>query len=199
MFTGPNIVRDGLILYLDSRNNKSYSGTGDIFNDISGSNNHHNISNLPQLSNNRFTLNGTNQGFFRNNSLNGATSTCTVVIWYSTTDIQELWIRGNQNNNFYLSASNNNTYYHSNVGTGITNWINLQSVSNPNSAGFKNGLFNMWEAKNVNFTSWTYYEWFGYYPSGWQMAGQVSTIMVYNKNLTITESQQNYNALNSNF
>jgi hypothetical protein len=31
------------------------------------------------------------------------------------------------------------------------------------------------------------------------MAGQVSTIMVYNKNLTITESQQNYNALNSNF
>lgn len=199
MFIGPNIVRDGLILSLDARNPKSYSGSGSIFNDISGFNNHHNISNSPTFLNGRFTLNGTNQGFFRSNLLNGVTSTCTVVIWYSTTDIQELWIRGNQNNSFYLNASNNNTYYHSNVGSNLTSWVNLNSVSNPNSAGFKNGQFHMWEVKNVDFTSWTYYEWFGYYPNGWQMAGQVSSIMVYNRNLTSIESQQNYNAFVNSF
>jgi hypothetical protein len=57
----------------------------------------------------------------------------------------------------------------------------------------------MWEAKNVDFSNWTYFEWLGYYPSGWQMAGNVSTIMVYNRNLTSSESEQNFNALKSRF
>jgi hypothetical protein len=40
MFTGPNIVTDGLVLSLDSTNPKSYPGTGTTWYDISGYNNH---------------------------------------------------------------------------------------------------------------------------------------------------------------
>lgn len=196
----PKIVTDGLILLLDAANPKSYPGTGIDFFDLSGYINHHSISNTPTFSNGQFTLNGVNQGFFRPNTLNGISATGTVVIWYSTTDVQELWVKGNQNNSFYLSASDNNTYYHANLGNNvITNLIDLNPVSNPTSAGYKDGKFHMWEAKNVNFTTWNYFEWFGYYEGGWQMAGNVSTIMVYNKVLTPTESEINYKTLKSRF
>jgi hypothetical protein len=40
MFTGPQIVRDGLVLYLDSTNSKSYPGSGNTWFDISGNSNH---------------------------------------------------------------------------------------------------------------------------------------------------------------
>jgi hypothetical protein len=40
---GPRIVTDGLVLYLDARNPKSYQGSGTIWYDISGNNNHFNI------------------------------------------------------------------------------------------------------------------------------------------------------------
>lgn len=40
MIYGPNIVTDGLVLYLDSSNTKSYPGTGNTWYDLSGNNNH---------------------------------------------------------------------------------------------------------------------------------------------------------------
>jgi hypothetical protein len=51
----------------------------------------------------------------------------------------------------------------------------------------------MWEAKNVDFSAWTYFDWF-LYPGSWQLAGNVSQILVYNRALTAIESAQNFNA-----
>ena len=42
---GPNIVTDGLVLYLDAGNTKSYPGSGDIWYDMSGYDNHANLYN----------------------------------------------------------------------------------------------------------------------------------------------------------
>jgi hypothetical protein len=56
----------------------------------------------------------------------------------------------------------------------------------------------MWEAKNVDFSGWTYFDWF-LYPGGWQMTGDVSKILVYNRPLSQTESAQNYQALRGRF
>jgi hypothetical protein len=56
----------------------------------------------------------------------------------------------------------------------------------------------MWEAKGVNFSGWTYFDWF-LYPGGWQLAGEVSKVMVYNRSLTAQESAQNFGALRSRF
>jgi hypothetical protein len=43
---GPSIIRDGLSLYLDSTNTKSYPGTGTTWFDLSGNNNHGTLVNF---------------------------------------------------------------------------------------------------------------------------------------------------------
>ena len=46
IFRGPNIVRDGLTLLLDSRSSRSYPGTGTTWYDLSGNNNHGTLVNF---------------------------------------------------------------------------------------------------------------------------------------------------------
>ena len=192
----PSIVRDGLVLYLDAANPKSYPGSGTTWTDLSGNGNTHTVTGSPTYSSGKFTLNGSN-GFVKSSAMTGVSTTNTVVLWYSTTDVQELWVKGNQNAGYYLSASYNNNYYHALCGT-PTNYIDLNTVTNPYTAGYKDGNYHMWEAKNVDFSSWTYYEWF-LYGGGWNLVGDVSVIMIYNKILTSEESIKNFHALGSRY
>jgi hypothetical protein len=172
--------------------------TGGRLTDLSGNNNHLIITGGPSYSDGKFTLNGSTQGFTRTSAMNNVTANNTVVIVYRTTDGQELWVRGNQDNGWYLSASSGNNYYHSNVGS-PTNFVDLATVVRPDSpVNYRNGNYHMWEAKNVNFTAWTYFDWF-LYPSNWQMAGDVAMIMVYNRYLSPGESRVNYEALKGRF
>jgi hypothetical protein len=169
--------------------------------DNSGYGNHHALFNgyIPtDISPARFQLNGTNHGFIRNSALSGATTDCTVVIYYKTSDPQELWVRGNNSGSFYLSASSAGNYYHSNVGS-PTNYVDLNTVVRPDTpVNYRNDAYHMWEAKGVNFTTWTSFQWF-LYDSPWQLAGDVSKIMVYDRSLSAAESQQNFNALRGRY
>lgn len=168
--------------------------------DNSGYGNHHKLSNgyIPVANSpNRFQLDGSTHGFVRPSALNGVTNNCTVVIYYKTTDGTELWVRGNQNGGVYLSASSGNNYYHGSCGS-PTNWVDLKQVYNPVTEGYRNGQYHMWEAKGVDFSGWTYYDWF-LYDGGWQLLGDVTKIMVYNRSLSAAESQQNFQALRGRF
>lgn len=145
----------------------------------------------------RLQLDGSTHGFIRAASLNGATANCTVVIWYSTTDGQELWVQGTDGS-YYLSASASNNYYHSNVGS-PTNYVDLAVTTRPDSPiNYRNGSYHMWEAKNVNFSGWPVYYWF-LYGGGWQLAGNVSKILVYNRALSAAESARNYAAMRGRY
>lgn len=198
IFYNPYIVRSGLILCLDAGNTKSYTGSGTTFTDISGAGNHHVVAGSPSFSNGRFTLDGSTQGFTRASTLTGATNNNTVVIWYSTTDTQELWVQGNNNGSFYLSASASNNYYHGNAGA-PTNYVDLNTVVRPDTpVNYRNGAFHMWEAKGVDFTSWSSFQWF-LYGSGWQLAGTVGAILVYNRIITAAESAANFEAFRGRF
>jgi hypothetical protein len=170
-------------------------GPGILY-DQSGRNNHHYLGGyyIPSTENPRsFTLDGSTQGFTRLAGLTGATTNCTVVIWYKTTDTQELWVMGNNSSSVYLSASASNNYYHGNCGT-PTNFVDLNTVVRPDTpVNYRNGAYHMWEAKNVDFTGWTRFDWF-LYSGGWQMAGNVGQILVYNRALTAAESAQNFSA-----
>lgn len=191
----PTIVTSGLILCLDAANPRSYPGSGSTWYDVSGNGNTHTLTGSPSWSAGKFTLDGSTQGFTRAASMTGVTTVCTVVIWYSTVDTQELWVRGNQDNTYYLSASYGNNYYNSNCGS-PTNYVDLALTANPATPiNYRNGVYHMWEAKTVDFvtTPWNYYEWW-LYPSSWQMAGSVSAIMIYNRVLSAAESSQNFNA-----
>ena len=53
---GPNIVEDGLILYLDAANRRSYPGSGTAWTDLSGNNNTSTLQNGP-------SYNSQNNGF----------------------------------------------------------------------------------------------------------------------------------------
>jgi hypothetical protein len=166
--------------------------------DGSGRNNHHWLSNgvIPTASApTRFQLDGTNHGFVRNSSLNGVTNSCTVVIYYKTTDTQELWVMGNNNGSYYLSASYGNDYYHGTCGS-PTNFVDTVQRLNPTS--YRDGNYHMWEAKGVDFSGWNYFSWF-LYGGGWQLAGDVSKIMVYDRIISSDESAQNFAALRARF
>lgn len=52
---GPNTIEDGLVLYLDAANTKSYPGTGTTWNDLSGNSNSGTLTNGP-------TFNSSNGG-----------------------------------------------------------------------------------------------------------------------------------------
>jgi len=146
---GSSVVTDGLVLYLDSINEKSYPGVGVNWYDISGNDNHHTIVGAPiYTANKEFLLDGT-EGFTYNSSMTTST-TCTVMIIYKTTDTPELWVKGNTTS-FYLSASNFNNYYHANCGSPV-NYVDLLTTIRPDSPiNYRNDDYHMWEAKNVNF------------------------------------------------
>ena len=191
-YRGPNIVRDGLVLALDAASPRSYPGSGTTWYDLSGNGNDFTIAGSPTYSNGEFTINET-QNFYRN-SIPTDSSAATFVLFYKTTDSQELWATG-QTNSYYLAASYGNNYYHSNAGS-PTNYVDTVVRTNPTS--YRDGNYHMWEAKNVDLSSWTMLE-FWRYGSSWNMNGTVAKIMLYNRSISSEESLQNYNAFRTRF
>ena len=196
-FTGPNIVTDGLVLSLDAASTRSYPGSGTTWYDLSGNGNDHTIINGPTFANGAFTTNET-QGFTLS-SMPTLSTTATVVIFYKTTDQQELWLRGNDGN-YYLAASvSNGAYYNGNVGSNVDYFVNTLATTNPNTPiNYRNGEYQMFEAKDINFTGWTNLAWF-LYGADWNLNGTVAKIMMYDRALTAAESTQNFNAFKSRF
>ena len=192
---GPSVVTDGLVLALDAADKNSYPGTGTTWYDTSGNGFHHTIVNSPTYTGNSFVLNET-QGFTYSSTIT-INTLCTVVIFYKTTDTQELWVKGNNNGAYYISAAYPGSgYYSENAGSPI-NYVDLLVVTDPNISA-RNGNYHMWEAKNVNFSTWSSFQWF-LYGSSWNLNGTVASIRVYNRSITAKESEQNYNALKSRF
>ncbi len=63
----PSIITDGLVLYLDGANLKSYPGSGTTWNDLSGNNNNASMVNTPtysNLKNGAFTFDGVGTNYF---------------------------------------------------------------------------------------------------------------------------------------
>lgn len=193
---GPRIVRDGLILSLDAADPNSYPGSGNTWYDLSGNGYHLNLYNGPIFTNDsKFELNGS-CGFTYPSSIPGS-GNCTVVIFYKTSDTQELWVRGNDGSYYISAAYPGSSYYSQNSGSPI-NYIDLSVVTDPIAGGYKDDKFHMWEAKNVNFSGWNQFNWF-LYGGDWNLIGTVGKILVYNRRLTDDESRQNFNAMKTRF
>lgn len=190
------IIQQGLVLNLDAGNPYSYAGAGTAWYDVSGNTKD-------------FIIDGSgityNSGGYFNLADGGATRTatitnsitCTVIVWIRTTDTQALTFKGNNSGSFYLAAYYvGSGFYSDNCGS-PTYWIDTVSVSNPNPT-YLDGNWHMWEMKNVNFSSWTTYE-FNRYGGFTFGNGAVGQIMIYDRNLSSTESLQIYNATKGRF
>ena len=86
-FRGPNIVRDGLVFYLDAANTKSYLGTGTTWIDLSGNGFNASLQNSPTHTFNNqgyFTFNGTNQYTTQTGlpSISPAANSYTMELWF---------------------------------------------------------------------------------------------------------------------
>jgi hypothetical protein len=89
---GPSIVKDGLVLYLDVANQKSYPGSGTTWNDVSGNSNNGTLTNGPTFdtgSGGSIVFDGSND--FIQTNLNG------LELGISDTNFSgEIWIKKNE-------------------------------------------------------------------------------------------------------
>jgi hypothetical protein len=212
---GPSIVKDGLVLYLDAANVKSYTGSGTTWGDLSGNDNNGTLVNGPTLvEGNLGSIEfdgvddygnfGDNQ--MLNSTLNGNTN-WSISYWVNPLVNGRILDRGNigQDPTGALelnvqSVSRNNTGGGSSslsvniIGTGW-NYITVTRTSSLLFSWYLNGVFSNSSQLTAS------YDGSGIWKIGRRAAntssiyqGKISKVQIYNRALTVEEILQNYNA-----
>jgi hypothetical protein len=219
---GPNIVKDGLVLYLDAGSPNSYQGTGTIWKDISKVNqNNGTLINGPTFSSangGSIVFDGVDD-FVEVPNFN-TVNTITVDVWvkktsgnswqgwlgnWNTTGNGDSWLLTQNNSNrasFYIMHTNN-------VGDNIVDtsgiivgnvWYNYTGTfSNSTLSLYKNGsLVNSKSTLQNTIYQNSLKIWCGRF-STFYLNGQLSNGKVYNRALSADEVLQNYNATKGRF
>jgi len=210
----PRIVTNGLVLYLDAGNRRSYPGSGTSWTDLTGNGNTGTLTNGPTFDsgnggsivfdgvndfvqttfNSSFTA-MTLMGFIKRN---GSQGTYTGILFSRETSVTGLnFYTSNQlgyhwNDSYFTFNSNltvpDNTWSMvtmSVTSTAATLYVNTSSVTNTASHG----------TTTINDLKLGQDEIFG----NRFMNGNIATTLLYNRALTALEVTQNYNALRSRF
>lgn len=104
MFTGPNIVTDGLVLAIDAANPKSYPGTGTTWRDLAGTNSN-TLTNSPTF-----------------NSANGGSIVFDGVNDYIDCNLDISWNNTNSNTIIVILTPGNQTQSRGFIGKGPSGW-----------------------------------------------------------------------------
>lgn len=228
LFHSPRIVTDGLVLYLDAANGRSYPGSGTGWNDISGNSNNGTLTNGPTYSANNLGkiefdgLDDHGLGTIQSSTFSGAH---TIGCWFYRRTVKT-W-SALFSNNVNTTSCSLLTFISSGNGIGINRagvsatsisidlgsdhlnkWIYCVLVisgatngSSVNVYAFKDG--SLLSASGSLYwdlsTSSSYY-----IARHWTSATQIHDgfiplVQVYNKNLSLDEIKQNYNATRSRF
>ena len=223
---GPKIVTDGLVLALDAADQNSYVSGSTTWNDVSGNNMVASISGTVTYNSSNggnLVFNATNGTVLtsENSALN--TQTPTVEVWTRTnaTTQNGFWFeKGNVNTQYALFQEGANIAWRQNVGfvttlnavtanfVGTTNWFQVVGTFTSGTRRlYVNGMLVNSDtqtgtiATNTNGSSIGVFGGFngtvggrGYYYNG-----NIGTVKVYNRALSATEIQQNYEAQKSRF
>ena len=218
----PSIVRDGLVLYLDAANTKSYPGSGTTWTDISGKGYDGTLINGPTFSSDNLgcvVFDGSNDRVdgVHNSELN-LRNDLTVECWFRRTGSRGDWVRV-----FGKGGSTNRTYglwYH--VNSNYFLYQRYSGSSNMNILLTKSVVLNTWYhmvgtssgsthtlyVNGVNMgtvsNSTTFHSSSNPYKVGYgnihsTHIGNVSNCRIYNRGLSEAEVKQNYNALKGRF
>jgi hypothetical protein len=222
MYTGPQIITDGLVLYLDAANPKSYPGSGTTWFDLSGKGNNSTLTNSPSYS-------STNGGSFLfdgvddystlpyNSSMDN--NYTTLSTWVKST-----FVTGPNNRHYIFDSIGhkvlcyadepNTLNFHVITTTGGTaisyinslvsedSWLNIVGTFNGSTiALYVNGTL-----VSSNSLSGTVAASGGltgrlmdYRLDGFETQGSAASFMLYDKALTADEVLQNYNATKQRF
>jgi hypothetical protein len=229
VYAGPDVVENGLVLALDAGNSKSYPGSGTTWTDLSGNGNNGTLTNGPTFDGDNLgsiVFDGTDDRVVIPHNSSQNPTEITICSWVNQTDILNLSGRnpniiGKTGNSGYRVRINGG--FNTNVGSivffdrGSTNNITTLDglvfsgswyfiVGTGSAAGLKIYLNGTLQASNT--TS------FGGYTSTGDLAvgaassgndfseqfyGKISQTLLYNRELTAQEIQQNYNATKSRF
>lgn len=192
-----SIVRSGLVLQLDAANPKSYSGSGTTWYDLSGFGNHFTINNTAGFTYNAAGYFDMTNSFIYKNSAITTNPTCTCVFWIKTTDQQSLFWSLYNNTSLFLGAYRvGNKFYNGGYGTPT---YHQDTVQQANIYDYLiDGKWHMVEFKSVNLSAITSFA-FSQYNTFIFETGSVSAIKIYNRNLTVDESKQNFEALRGRY
>lgn len=235
----PNIVTDGLVLYLDAANTKSYPGSGTTWFDLSGNNNHFTLYNGPTHANNVITLDGTNDYISSINNLNlSNTNAVTVLLYIKATTygtsvklLYELSTNFNSRTDSFVAAFSDNS-----VGQDYQVLAALKGNVNYNIVSYNKTMLNdlQWHHHSIiHDTTQTITEVLmygngqpgpivqnpvtGYSANNTNNFGNqpfyigsragtayfapmsIGSVQIYNRALSLTEIQQNYNSTKTRF
>lgn len=219
----PSIVTDGLVFYFDAANTKSYPGIGTVVKNILGGLDGEAV-NGPTFN----TTNGGNFSFVtddylrfpENSALN--TQTVSVEVWARTnaTTQNGFWFeKGQVNTQYSLFQEGGQIQWRANFGSGLvtmvstttatyintTDWFHIvatftsgQQFVYINGVQVNSGTSSGTLATNANGMSIGAY---GGYNGGRQYFynGDIASVKVYNKVLSLQEVKQNYNALRGRY
>jgi hypothetical protein len=211
---GPKIITDGLVLCLDAADRKSYPGSGSIWYDRSGYQNHGTLSNSPSFSN-------TNGGVIVFDGVDDSIQTSyspqfndfTVIAWFISTGatlnynrivdknyINGLWI-GRQNNvanswgggvleasspyGRYITLADNQWHMIVSKRQGTTHTICGDGINNSTSGTVSSNA--------LSTTTFAFGNWSGA-NNAQRLTGNIATIQIYNRALSNTEILQNFKA-----
>jgi len=222
---GPRIVTDGLVLYLDAGNGKSYSGTGNTWFDLTSQNNNGTLTNGPTYSSNNkgvIVFDGTNDNIVVSNisNFNQTTGITVSSMIYATAKIGSYdtfiskytnvdsgtdglkWILRMENYKvvWYTNTGSFSSVY-SNATISLNQWYYLTGVFNGSQRLlYINGILD-----NSNSTTGTLINnsltpvRLGSSGIGEYFKGNIATATIYNRALSNSEILQNYNAIKGRF
>ena len=223
----PNIVTDGLVLYLDAANVKSYPGSGTVWRDIVGSNNG-TLTNGPIYSSTNggsIVFDGMNDYVNTNSSINTGQN-FSIGIWAFLTKSGRnalfvnsypftpnvgwyFFIGGfSRVNNISLAIGNDQAYSFTAANAFNTNrWNNFAAtVSNggSNILLYINGVLQtdvttQLTSINIQYTTTNWKVGALISPVADYMGGNISQTQIYNRTLSSQEILQNYNATKTRF
>jgi hypothetical protein len=217
----PRIVTDGLVLALDAGNTKSYPGSGTTWTDLSGNGNNGTLTNGPTYSGSdggSIVFDGVNDYIngVHNTQLN-ITGDITVECWFRVTNTRSDWVRvfgkGDSTNrtvglwyNQPLSRFLYQRYGTSNMGivynatVSLNTWYHIVGTSSSNNHTlYLNNVVRGTSTTGTTFASSTDPYKVGYGSIHTYHIGNVSNCRIYNRALTASEIQQNFNATRSRF
>ena len=213
----PKIVTNGLVLYLDAANTRSYTSGSTTWTDLGRNGNNVTLTNGP-------TFNSANGGSIVFDGTNDYATSIKTNIVPSTTYSKQVW--------FYLNAIADNNLISSDVGghymffgstnrlyAGNNNWVgfpyNLQSTTTFTTGIWYNAAitFNTTDGMilyvngvlNATYTAVkTAHNGNGAtniasYSTGNLLNGRISSAMIYNRTISAAEILQNYNATKTRF
>lgn len=215
---GASIVRNGLVFYVDAANSKSYSGSGNMWIDLSGNANNGTLTNGPTFSSSNggyIVFDGNDDYIPFTTSVNA--KTVLAFVRYTTDaggDYVVYGLDANGADNFLGINANkislfatetadvNNFTMFGNTTLQQNTWYQIGcTIDGPTAKIYLNGVQDNSTTRAYTIGSWNTAPVLGrrgsisqrYFP------GNISTVQVYNSVLTSQQIQQNFNAIRGRY